>query len=164
MIKATTAYAGILLACSASAQQMDPDVVEAPSRSEILINVNGDLVPTDLADPTVVDSRVLVPLRGVLEKLGVTIAWYPQQKVVVAGKDGHTLTLGIGAPYGTVDGKFMPLDVPARIENGRTMVPLRYLAEAVGAYVLWDEDRRVVVITTKVDSPIGSDDPPPPTS
>ncbi|MGV3618924.1 MAG: copper amine oxidase N-terminal domain-containing protein [Fimbriimonas sp.] len=117
---------------------------------DIAINVNGQPVFTHVTAPQLVQGRVLVPIRGVLEKLGVTVEWHPEERMVVAMKDGRTITLGIGAEYGRIDDAFVTLDVPARIINGRTMVPLRYLAEAADAYVMWDASRSTVVITTRL--------------
>jgi hypothetical protein len=121
--------------------------------SSIRINVNGREVIPDRAAPVMIEGRVLVPVRGVLEHLGARIDWFPQHKVVSATRGERTITLGIGDDYGTVNGRVVPLAVPAQIRRGRTMVPLRYLSEALGAYVVWDESRRVVVITTRVEDP-----------
>lgn len=143
--------AAISLGASLATAQQEVKPVEgvAPAEGEIKINVNGQRVFTHLAPPQMIDGRVLVPIRGVLEKLGVKVEWHAEERVVVAIKDDRAITLGIGAKYGTVGDKFVPLDVPARIVNGRTMVPLRYVAEAADAYVMWDAERSTVVITTR---------------
>ncbi|MGV3618919.1 MAG: copper amine oxidase N-terminal domain-containing protein [Fimbriimonas sp.] len=145
--------AALSLGATLGAAQGDVKPIEdiAPADGEIKINVNGQRVFTHLAPPQMIDGRVLVPIRGVLEKLGVKVEWHAQERAVVAIKDDRAITLGIGAKYGTVGEKFVPLDVPARIVNGRTMVPLRYVAEAADAYVMWDAERTTVVITTRWD-------------
>lgn len=64
----------------------------------------------------------------------------------------------VSAPWGTyrgypiakvsVDGQEVSLDIPAFIDDGRTLVPLRFVTEAMGATVDWDESKHIVSITT----------------
>jgi hypothetical protein len=122
--------------------------------SNIAINVNGRRVFTHLANPIIVDGRVLVPVRNVFEELDIVVDWNPEFRMVTAQKNDRVLTLRIGDRHGLMGGQVLPMDVPAIILNGRTMVPLRFVAESLDAYVMWDEARRTVVVTTKIDSPV----------
>ncbi|MFZ3171978.1 MAG: copper amine oxidase N-terminal domain-containing protein [Carboxydocellales bacterium] len=47
-----------------------------------------------------------------------------------------------------VDGKELKPDVPPQVINGRTLVPARALAEALGAKVEWDAAKNAVVVTS----------------
>ena len=51
-----------------------------------------------------------------------------------------------------IDGQYVQTDVPAQIINGRTMVPVRYIAEAFGALVEWDESTKSVIIKSPTPS------------
>jgi len=48
-----------------------------------------------------------------------------------------------------VNGNLIQSDVPAFVQNGRTMVPLRFVAEALGAQVKWDDATQSIYITTQ---------------
>ena len=65
-------------------------------------------------------------------------------------KKWDMIELPIKAEYAKVNGKDVPLDVPAQILNGRTMVPIRFIAEALGCEVEWLEKERTVVIRREV--------------
>ncbi|MFY9233509.1 MAG: copper amine oxidase N-terminal domain-containing protein [Fimbriimonadaceae bacterium] len=92
----------------------------------------------DLAQPQMVRGRVMVPLRGVFEKIGATIEWFPAKNLVKATRGGTTIECWIGKKFAAVDGDQTPLDVPAMILSGRTLVPLRFFSEALGARVSWN--------------------------
>lgn len=99
--------------------------------------------------PVIVSGRVLVPFRDIFEALGAQVDWYPGTGKVVAYKGSTTVQLTIGGKA-YKNGKPVALDVPARIIRGRTMVPLRFVSEAMGARVKWDiPTQSVIVITGK---------------
>lgn len=65
-------------------------------------------------------------------------------------KKWDLIELPIKAEYAKVNGKDVPLDVPAQILNGRTMVPIRFIAEALGCEVEWLAKEKTVVIRREV--------------
>ncbi|HEU4964207.1 MAG TPA: stalk domain-containing protein [Bacilli bacterium] len=91
--------------------------------------------------------RVLVPLRGIAEKIGGDVGWDGATQTVSIAQGGHVITLQIGSPLAFVDGKQVQLDVPAKIINSRTMVPVRFISESFGAIVKWDGMLQSVYIT-----------------
>lgn len=109
--------------------------------------VDGQLMRFD-QPPVVAGGRVLVPLRGVFEHLGATVLWNPATNVVTAQRGDTQVQLVIGGRQATVNGRVVLLDVPATIVGGRTLVPLRFVSEAMGAQVDWDNATRVVTITS----------------
>jgi hypothetical protein len=109
--------------------------------------VNGQLMVFD-QPPVVAGGRMLVPLRGVFEHLGATVLWNPATNVVTAQRGDTQVQLVIGGRQASVNGRVVLLDVPATIVRGRTLVPLRFVSEAMGAYVDWDNATRVVTITS----------------
>ncbi|MDX9871264.1 MAG: stalk domain-containing protein [Clostridia bacterium] len=91
------------------------------------------------AAPVIINGRTMVPLRFIGEALGAQINWVEVIQAVYLYLDGKTLRLVIG--------EMGPgLDSPPVIINGRTMVPIRYIAETFGAKVEWLEDSKTVLI------------------
>ncbi len=114
----------------------------------ILVTVNDDPVQFGAADPMMMNGRVLVPLRGVLEKMGAFVSWESRAQLVTASKGDINLEMRIGERYALVNQRTVPLDVPAMIYRGSTLVPLRFMSEALGAEVQWDARASHVRILT----------------
>ena len=96
--------------------------------------------------PVIVDGRTLVPMRGIFEALGAPVYWDDTTKTVTAKKSGKTISLVIGEKTAVVDGEIKTMDVAPEIINGRTMVPVRFISEALGEEVGWDADTRTVIV------------------
>ena|GEM_PF-1394294 len=114
------------------------------------IGIEIDTVPVDGGDAPLMDNgRVMIPLRSVVEYLGGKINWYPEEQQIVGfrGARGFDLVIGSSRAY-LNDGSIYFLDVPAKIIGSRTYVPLRFVSEAMGCQVEWDESARVARITT----------------
>lgn len=107
--------------------------------------VNGKIVPLD-APPIIVNSRTLVPLRAIAEALGADVKWDPDARQVTVKLNDTTILLTIGNPLAMVNGLITPIDTPPIISNGRTMVPLRFIAETLNAEVSWNPDSKTVDI------------------
>lgn len=120
---------------------------------DINVAVNGRQVQFVGTRPLTVQGRVLVPLRGVLEEMGAFVSWVAQTRTVVAQRGGTYVELPVGSQTATVNGNRVTLDVPATIIGGSTMVPLRFLGEALGADVRWEAATRTVLITTDGATP-----------
>lgn len=96
--------------------------------------VQGD-VPAWLNPET---GRTLVPIRFVAEALGAKVTWTPDKpNEVLIERDGLTIHFFIGDDKATVNGKVVGLDQPSILKDDRTLVPLRFIAEAFGAKVDW---------------------------
>lgn len=97
------------------------------------------------------DNRTFVPVRFVGERLGATVGWINETQTVTVEKDGHKIEMPIGSSTYTLDGETKTLDAPAELTpstngNSRTMVPIRFVTEALGYQVEWDQARNLVVI------------------
>lgn len=128
-----------------SAQREAQEVV-IPEHEGITIKVDSKYMYTDVA-PTIQNDRTLVPMRAIFEKLGAEIEWDDATETVTGKKGDVTVTLKIGDTAANVSGREVTLDVPAMLLNDRTMVPLRFVSESLGAKVLWEEESRTVFIT-----------------
>lgn len=114
----------------------------------VKVYLNGTQLYFDVP-PVIEDGRTLVPLRAIGEALGAEVGWEVQSQTVTLDMPAIKIVLRIGDPVAYVNGESVALDVPARIIDGRTLVPLRFVSEYFGAEVQWDGDNRVITIETE---------------
>jgi hypothetical protein len=126
----------------------------------IRVVVDGQPVVFDVP-PVEVQGRVLVPLRGVFERLGAYVQYDAATRTVEAQRGPTTVQLRLGSRVAYMNGVPTTLDVPALSVRGRTLVPLRFVGESLGAVVDWDGSARVVLVTTGA-APIPRATPAPP--
>jgi hypothetical protein len=118
----------------------------SPARAEIQVDVNNRQVQFGNVAPSRIDGRVFIPLRAVVEALGADVRWEAATQTVFGSKGGREFELPIGSRSAQVNGRSLALDAPARLIAGNTMVPLRFVAEALGADVAWNAaDQRVAI-------------------
>ncbi|MGE5391141.1 MAG: stalk domain-containing protein [Deltaproteobacteria bacterium] len=110
--------------------------------------------------PIIENGSILVPLRSIFEALGATVQWDNTTKTVTASKGQSTVKLIIGGPAYR-NGEEVKLAAPARIVDGNTMVPLRFVSEAMNCKVAWDNKSETVTITQK-QGPSGTQTMPQP--
>lgn len=119
------------------------------SDSGIMISVDGVIMESDTS-PMIENSRVMIPLRSVIEYLGGKVLWYPEERQVIGFRGARGFDLIIGSSRACLsDGTVKTLDTPAYIVGGRAYVPLRFVSEAMGCEVWWEEATRTVRIATK---------------
>jgi len=105
------------------------------------------------AAPIIRESRTLLPIRAVIEALGGTIDWDAKEQKVTINFKGSTIELWIGKNTARVNGENKLIDTtnpkvtPVIIPPGRTMLPIRFIAENLGCLVGWDDALREVKIT-----------------
>jgi len=109
--------------------------------------VDGRILSLDVP-PVIEEGRTLVPLRAIFETLGAEVEWDGATRTVTATKGETVIYLTIGDKRVRVGSQVVTLDVPGRIVNGRTLVPLRFVSESLGAQVHWDGATRVVTVKT----------------
>lgn len=103
-------------------------------------------------EPYIKDGRTLVPMRRVFEILGANVSWSEAEQCVTAVKGITEVKLYIGSKTAYKNGKPVELEVPAEImaSTGRTMVPLRFVSEALGCSVEWTGATRTITINTGI--------------
>ena len=129
---ATMAAMLLLGMCSVAARADAPAIV-----------VNGQTASFD-QPPIEQAGRVFVPLRGVFEQLGATVVY--DNGLINANGNGRSISLHIGSTQAMVNGQTQMLDVAPFMIGGRTLVPLRFVAQALGATVTWDQNSNTVRI------------------
>ena len=126
-------------------------VDEAAGRpqSEIAVKLNGEWMKFDV-DPILLNDRTMVPFRAIFENLGCTVSWNDDTETAIGVRNGMKIELPIGKTTVKVGGKNQTLDQPAVVVNDRTLVPLRFVSETLGATVKWLEDSQTVVIRAAI--------------
>lgn len=97
-------------------------------------------------EPTIKNGTTLVQLRPLFESLGIELDWNASSKTVTGTKGASTFSLTIGQRTATVNGKKIELEVPGKLSNGHTLVPLRFVGEATSAIVGWHAETRTISI------------------
>lgn len=115
---------------------------------DVSVNINGEEM--DFDQPAVLmNYRTMVPVRGVFEKVGASLSWNNTTKTAVIKKEDTVVSMTVGEETATVNGETKTLDAPATIINSRTMIPLRFVGEAIGATIKWDSASRTAYISTQ---------------
>src|SRR5712691_3740364 len=98
--------------------------------NNIMVVVDGNYLQLD-QPPVMEGGSVLVPLRGIFEKVGAQVLWDARTKTIRATKpDGAHVQLTLDSREALVNGRPVRLDMPAHQILGTTMVPLRFVSEA----------------------------------
>lgn len=107
--------------------------------------VNGDEPVFEVA-PFIKDGSTLVPFRAISESLRATVTWNGEERSVTVTRDGISVKLIIGSTTAYINGKEVTLEVPGEIVEGNTVVPVRFISEALKATVKWEGETKTVVI------------------
>lgn len=127
----------------------------AQAQPAISTELNGRMLNFD-QPPIMEQGRVMVPLRGIFEELGANVLYDSARRQIKATNDGRTVELTLGQRQAFIDGRQVWLDVPADTISGRTMVPLRFVSEAMGADVKWRAASKTVEIAYDSSDMAGS--------
>ena len=122
----------------------------AADTEKITVKVNGEEVKTDVA-PVMENDRILLPMRAIFETLGCNVSYRVTDgmQIVSACHGDKQIMLEIGKSEISINGETKPLDVAAKIENDRTLVPVRAVSEAMDADVSWNGETNTAEVTTK---------------
>ena len=111
----------------------------------IALFINSKAIQLD-QQPIIKKNRLLVPLRGVFEAMGSTVSFDPKLNTISIIKDSYQITLKPNSSIAYINNKKITLDQSAIIANKRTMVPLRFISESIGAKVKWTASTKSVDI------------------
>lgn len=112
-------------------------------------DINGVRHDMDVA-PYIKDERTFLPVRFAAYAVGVAddgITWDDKTRTVTIVKGSDTVVLVIGSTNMKINGKDTLMDVAPEITADRTMLPFRFVGEALGAKVDWDQETRTVTLT-----------------
>jgi hypothetical protein len=126
----------------------DNPLLSQTSDGGIRVMVDYTPIAFDVA-PYINNGRTMIPLRAVADNLGFRVDWNAkEQRVDLTNKKGVTVKLWIGKTEALQDSKPMAIDVAPEIADGRTFVPLRFVAEALGTKVAWDNPTKTAYLTS----------------
>lgn len=124
--------------------------------SEAETNGPVTMLETDVS-PVIVNGTTLVPIKFIADWLGYSVDWHEQEQTVTIGslqlyeyesRDvlAYPMSIKLNEMEASVRGKNVELNVPAISYNGRTMVPLRFVAESFGIEVEWNNENRTIIL------------------
>ena len=99
-------------------------------------------------NPTIYNGRTLVPMRAVFEAVGADVSWDQDTQTAFLKKDGLTVSVKLGQPYIVRNDKPIAIDCPSQLINGRILIPVRAVAEAMDLDVTWNPIYKIVYIST----------------
>jgi len=95
------------------------------------------------------NDRTMVPVRFIAEQLGAKVEWNETEEKITITSGANTITMTVGSRTYTINGISALMDTAPVIRSGwnRTMVPIRFVTEALGMAVQWDSEHSMVFIT-----------------
>ncbi|MCR4719304.1 MAG: copper amine oxidase N-terminal domain-containing protein [Firmicutes bacterium] len=115
--------------------------------TELYVDLNK--IETDTT-PEIVDGRIHVPVRAIFESLGADVKWDNETRTAIGTKGGTVVRVQIDNTTAYVNDEVKLLDVPAQIINNRTMVPARFISEALDCKVTWYEKTSTASVADKL--------------
>jgi N-acetylmuramoyl-L-alanine amidase len=127
-----------------------PIAVFGESQTTTGISVSIDDQPMELDSNEVIneEGRLLVPVRWISEALGASVLWDGMARTVTVSKEEREVLIPIDDYFVWVNGQEMLLDVPAKIIDEKTMIPLRTVSEALQFQVDWNAEKQILTILT----------------
>ncbi|MCL2362936.1 MAG: N-acetylmuramoyl-L-alanine amidase family protein [Defluviitaleaceae bacterium] len=101
--------------------------------------------------PRILQNRIMVPARAVFEQVGGTVEWNEPSRLITVRFGGDTLHMTVGQTQAQLNGRAITMEVAPVILGGRTLIPLRFPAEAFGFDVAWDHVGRAAVLHSPFD-------------
>ncbi len=134
--------------------------IPASANSDVSVVVDGNKIEFADQGPVIVDGRTLVPIRGVMEALGMEVGWDAANSMVTVSDGNMTVKLAINSTVminetkDIMTGEVMSfedeLEVAPLLINDRTCLPIRAVVEAFGIAVSWDDETRSVMIMSDI--------------
>lgn len=110
-------------------------------------DVKKEIDPGIGTKPIIENSRTLLPVRAVVEEMNGNVSWNGDTREVTLKKGGSTIILTIDSTTAYLNGNVQTLDSAPIIRDGRTLLPIRFIAESFGYNVEWEPNERLVTIS-----------------
>ncbi|MCQ2748603.1 MAG: copper amine oxidase N-terminal domain-containing protein [Clostridia bacterium] len=117
---------------------IDGEIIEY-NQPNVAMKVDGVNAKQGDMPPIIIENRTLIPVRELFESMGANVEWLNETREVHVSLDNTKIELKIGSSNikiikdGTTTNK--TIDVPAKIINSKTMIPLRAVGEGLGCNV-----------------------------
>ncbi|WP_244297209.1 copper amine oxidase N-terminal domain-containing protein [Brevibacillus antibioticus] len=150
-----------MAAFSAAAAPAPAPVAPKAVQNTVKVEYNKKQIAFPDQAPIISQGRTLVPIRPIAESLGFEVKWNEKTRTVIINKGKDNIRLVVTQKIANKNGQTIKLDVPAQIVNQRTVVPVRFIAEALSYKVEWDPKTQTVLIADNVNSnPNGQQEKP----
>lgn len=116
---------------------------------KITVTLDGRELNFNGVEPQIIKGSTMVPMRTIFEELGCIMNWDANTKTVTASRNVTTIKLTVNMNRAYINNKEYMLDSPPCIVNGSTLVPVRFVSEALGVEVRWDAANRTVSLVSK---------------
>ncbi|WP_211744942.1 N-acetylmuramoyl-L-alanine amidase family protein [Paenibacillus sp. Marseille-Q4541] len=133
---------------------------QAATNIKIFLDGNQVSLPSGV-NAELISNKVMIPIRVVSEELGYSVGWEQKTKTVTIIQDKKVIKMVAGQKTATVDGSKINLDIAPVIKKGTTLVPIRFVAEAMGMKVSWNNQTKSVYLVS-ANSGSGGGTPQPP--
>lgn len=110
------------------------------------INVNGEFIPLDV-HPILENNRLFIPIRS-LASLGIHYS-FSSNVVTLKNQNGEYLKITVGSKVAYKGNQKIQMDQAAKNENGRVLVPIRFVSEALGYHVEYEALRQMVFVRSE---------------
>ena len=126
---------------------------------DIKLFINGEEINDLPMNPVIINDRVLVPVREVLEKFGAELDWRPDPRELFINKNNITVMLTVDEKVAKINGQENILDVAPIIINNKLMVPVRFISETFNFEINWDDsnNQKRVIINSNTDNKNNND-------
>ncbi|GGG14209.1 stalk domain-containing protein [Paenibacillus abyssi] len=118
---------------------------EAGIPDEIQVFINGNKQRFE-QEPVMINGVTMVPMRDIFEALGADVTWNASTRTITAQTDKEHIQLRLDHTEGIVNGTKKSLQTEPVVINGKTMVPLRFVSESLGADVKWIKELKTIRI------------------
>lgn len=140
----------LLVPCMVSAATSSPS-------DDIRLIIEGKQVEADVP-PMISNGRTMVPLRVVAEKMGAEVQWDQESQTATIVQAQKSVKLQLNNKRASINNKSVQLDTPPQIVNQRMLLPLRFVGEALGSTIGWEQTSRTVVANRPVQVHINGQD------
>lgn len=114
----------------------------------IRLVINDKLIETD-QPPLIVNGRVFIPVRSLCEALNAKVGWNDALHKIAISRTGEFIVLTVGSATAIVNGNSVPVESAPVMVGGRTLIPVRFVGEALNTSVDWLDGERIVAVTSK---------------
>ncbi len=143
----------LLCAAAAAAMTLTVSTAVFAGSENITVILDGATLSFDV-EPQIVNDRTMVPMRAIFEAMGASVDWDGETRKITSVKGDKTVEMTADESVMSVNGESVALDAAPFITDGRTLVPVRAIAESFGSDVSWLSGSRTVLILNDAENSV----------
>lgn len=134
------------------AAEKSKTIVMQLNNTEITVDGINKNIDEEGTTPLIINDRAFIPVRSLIENIGGSAEWDDVTKTASLNYKDNEIRLTVNSNTAYFNGSSTTLDVVPVIVNGRTMLPVRFIAESFGFDVEWNSESRIITISSAVAS------------